>query len=51
MVVVTGAHKNRTFLTKGKFLHNTKVTTSKINEDKIKEYKRGIISIKEEQLV
>ena len=46
IVVFTDAHKNGTLVTKGNHLHNTKVTTSKINENKMKDKKRDISHVK-----
>ena len=34
VVISIDAHKNGSLVIKGTFLHNTKVTTSKINENK-----------------
>ena len=38
--MMTNSHQNGIIFTKSAFLHNTKVTTSKTNEGKDKEYKR-----------
>ena len=51
VAVFTDANKNGTLVTKGIFLHSTKVATSKINEDKMKEDKLGKNILKEEQSI
>ena len=36
----TNAHKNRSLVSKGTFLYNNKVTTSNINQDKMRENRK-----------
>ena len=41
VIVNSDGHKNGKFITNGTFLHNTKLTASKFNEDKLRQKKRG----------
>ena len=41
VIIATDSTTNGKLVTKAFFLHNTKVTTTKINEDKVKEQNRG----------
>ena len=51
VIISTDSHKNGRLITKAYFLHNTKVSTTNINEKKVKEENRFKITFKDVSLV